>query len=292
MIWLQLKRKSKFQFTHPVRGAACSVGKANAALFISIHAPRAGCSAAPQGSAAAGYHFNSRTPCGVQLTPISVGSGSKLFQFTHPVRGAAQLDKGDDPHDEISIHAPRAGCSRLMPKTSNGALHFNSRTPCGVQLDRRTISVGNVDFNSRTPCGVQREIRFAAQIVTYFNSRTPCGVQRPPLRGPDPAPPHFNSRTPCGVQHRLFSGTNIQFGFQFTHPVRGAARHSSAGQFQMRNFNSRTPCGVQPNGRRGCRVYARFQFTHPVRGAAQMGDSIAQTGDISIHAPRAGCSKP
>ena len=82
----------------------------SSAPSVSIHAPRAGCdyslklitsrtrcfnSRTPCGVRHIQlYHitvlcgFNSRTPCGVRLHSYIISYATKMFQFTHPVRGA------------------------------------------------------------------------------------------------------------------------------------------------------------------------------------------------------------
>ena len=57
---------SKFQFTHPVRGATDETGIRWQVFAVSIHAPREGCDSS-----------SSSSP-----------SEPSKFQFTHPVRGA------------------------------------------------------------------------------------------------------------------------------------------------------------------------------------------------------------
>ena len=79
---------------------------------------------------------------------------------------------------EISIHAPRAGCDLRPSFHVLLYYHFNPRTPCGV---RPFVSPSSChsrrNFNPRTPCGVRllRHIQSARQ--GYFNPRTPCGVR-------------------------------------------------------------------------------------------------------------------
>ena len=122
-----------FQFTHPVRGATgsnvllaiflysfnsrtpCGVRpflqtKSMKQVRVSIHAPRAGCDCSGERNPQPLQSFNSRTPCGVRLM-LSLRFGVKLmFQFTHPVRGATEIERILSEYDSVSIHAPRAGC--------------------------------------------------------------------------------------------------------------------------------------------------------------------------------------
>ena len=100
-----------FQSTHPLRGATGASTRLRKAIFISIHAPLAGCDIGVQVNTqtvepfqsthplrgatcsnrrcigCAGY-FNPRTPCGVRPKPSRILSLLSRFQSTHPLRGA------------------------------------------------------------------------------------------------------------------------------------------------------------------------------------------------------------
>ena len=77
--------------------------------------------------------------------------------------------------------------------------------------------------------------------------------------------------------------------FQSTHPVRGATMANLIRQVKNMHFNPRTPCGVRRTGRKQNTPSLPFQSTHPVRGATQLREYRRCRGNISIHAPRAGC---
>ena len=188
-----------FQFTHPVWGATI------------LLRPLRICS----------LSFNSRTPCGVRLTPENFSSAVLKFQFTHPVWGATPALSlllshlsvsihaprvGCDCRItqvywrcHVSIHAPRVGCDRLVCNLNLDLLCFNSRTPCGVRLLSMVIWCSWTCFNSRTPCGVRHVMLMLLLSLMSFNSRTPCGV-RPLTFIPQRHSESFNSRTPCGVR--------------------------------------------------------------------------------------------
>ena len=77
--------------------------------------------------------------------------------------------------------------------------------------------------------------------------------------------------------------------FQFTHPVRGAtieqAQEEQRAEFQFTHpVRGATYTGVPMFSQ-----INKFQFTHPVRGATEHGATAKLEGDVSIHAPRAGC---
>ena len=100
-----------FQSTHPVRGATAQSTSHRGDVFISIHAPRAGCD----------HHLFDRAAC------------PRGFQSTHPVRGATpdgdkiRAGKGDfNPRTPCGVRRGR----RLM---SCATTYFNPRTPCGVR---------------------------------------------------------------------------------------------------------------------------------------------------------------
>ena len=76
----------------------------------------------------------------------------------------------------------------------------------------------------------------------------------------------FNPRTPCGVRHQI---------------------HGQTGD--LKHFNPRTPCGVRRDRTGGdCKPHG-FQSTHPLRGATYLVACGIFEGNISIHAPLAGC---
>ena len=123
-----------FQSTHPLRGATAIFLDEAGILFISIHAPLAGCDPhgarlllQPQG------HFNPRTPCGVRRATATVTPAAVEFQSTHPLRGATEIVPGDLAVGDISIHAPLAGCDPDMSEKASQEINFNPRTPCGVR---------------------------------------------------------------------------------------------------------------------------------------------------------------
>ena len=103
---------SKFQSTHPLRGATDYVLSNCYVVRISIHAPLAGCDG---------------------LRPETF-KRLQLFQSTHPLRGATRCCRNWTARYNISIHAPLAGCDFMPRVTCTTVNDFNPRTPCGVRL--------------------------------------------------------------------------------------------------------------------------------------------------------------
>ena len=116
-----------------MRGATGATGKDLEALGISIHAPHAGCDRRSSGLSTICKHFNPRTPCGVRLRPLNQSLKNIIFQSTHPMRGATLPPKQMDLMQDISIHAPHAGCDFQTNARKNAGKDFNPRTPCGVR---------------------------------------------------------------------------------------------------------------------------------------------------------------
>ena len=101
-------------------------------LLVSIHAPREGCDqrVAPSAHLWGGFNsrtpggvrhhhfmnyiarsgFNSRTPGGVRRLHFPRSQMARLFQFTHPGRGATWSASIYCYRSIVSIHAPREGC--------------------------------------------------------------------------------------------------------------------------------------------------------------------------------------
>ena len=104
-----------FQSTHPARGATGAVTHRMGVAEISIHAPREGCDAARWTASGPAGDFNPRTPRGVRRPAAWFKIGTGPFQSTHPARGATcKLGGGRKMTPNISIHAPREGCDRLL----------------------------------------------------------------------------------------------------------------------------------------------------------------------------------
>ena len=141
-----------FQSAHPVRGA--TGGSAEAANGMVDFNPRTPCGVRRHRAQARRWwgNFNPRTPCGVRLLS-NIGDGAiKLFQSTHPVRGAT-----------VSADEPR------RPK-----LYFNPRTPCGVRPSALyATAIGGWHFNPRTPCGVRPRRALAQRPPSVFQSTHP-----------------------------------------------------------------------------------------------------------------------
>ena len=103
--------REQFQSTHPLRGATAfssSVGSGN-------------------------IRFQSTHPLRGATRQTIPGFAGFRFQSTHPLRGATAI--WDDPThiDEISIHAPLAGCDSATRIKEPRRNDFNPRTPCGVR---------------------------------------------------------------------------------------------------------------------------------------------------------------
>ena len=124
--------------------------------------PRAPCGARRHRAAARwlSRNFNPRAPCGARRGELTEDKDIELFQSTRPVWGATGSGRGDNPHRDISIHAPRVGRDAGFVRWGNRARkNFNPRAPCGARrglcpADHR----GKHDFNPRAPCGARLQI--------------------------------------------------------------------------------------------------------------------------------------
>ena len=99
--------------------------------------------------------FNPRTPGGVRPDPAQVRPILRMFQSTHPGRGATPLS--------------------VIPY--RGSYCFNPRTPGGVRLFRQLLADVLFRFNPRTPGGVRRHNKSPLCSQRCFNPRTPGGVR-------------------------------------------------------------------------------------------------------------------
>ena len=78
-------------------------------------------------------------------------------------------------------------------------------------------------------------------------------------------------------------------GISIHAPLAGCDRQRRERRRETPYFNPRTPCGVRLVIIGDCVTLTGFQSTHPLRGATTDKSVTIQTGDISIHAPLAGC---
>ena len=262
-------RMSRFQFTHPGRGATSE---------WAIHP-------------LASLGFNSRTPGGVRRQIVGVVIAPLMFQFTHPGRGATVERLHVVQDVKVSIHAPREGCDQACGVPQKSSFSFNSRTPGGVRPYLDYLQMGtHLRFNSRTPGGVRLICRISLLRPKWsFNSRTPGGV-----RHRSDSTRHHHQDVSIHAPREgcdLIPAVNdwLVKWFQFTHPGRGATSASRTSSPTPTGFNSRTPGGVRLVE---CGVSYKsitFQFTHPGRGATAQRSPRRGGRTVSIHAPREGC---
>ena len=231
----------------PLAGCDLTPPPPDGGITISIHAPLAGCDAGHGRSKHRRGDFNPRTPCGVRHLYTSCMRWPRIFQSTHPLRGAtAGSAARDGPDGEISIHAPLAGCDSIYAHKSRSTTHFNPRTPCGVRrVGSRVALRPGYDFNPRTPCGVRRRPHTPTQLRTYFNPRTPCGVR------------------PCAISSKAVADL-----ISIHAPLAGCDQTAESDDLGPGYFNPRTPCGVRPAWPGRPHRWRRFQSTHPLRGAS------------------------
>ena len=287
---------------------------AEAALSISIHAPREGCDLAlPRFRFCSMFNLNPRTPRGVRLSLVITLSGIFPFQSTHPARGATPYGLPDPEALRISIHAPREGCDMVPPCLLCLRVYFNPRTPRGVRLLFATLLEGHNAISIHAPregCDEPQEDDYCSHGISihapregcdegqagpvhhdlYFNPRTPRGVRLLEMRCKERLK-NFNPRTPRGVRHSLVWPFMRYRAFQSTHPARGATqtglRHTLCQLFQSTHpARGATISAINS----GCSK--SFQSTHPARGATSQRLPYPYRRSISIHAPREGCDSP
>ena len=136
-------------------------------LPVSIHAPREGCDWQYPIPRRQGGGFNSRTPGGVRqgrgylfrvyalvsihapregcdLYRVLCVSLTRVFQFTHPGRGATPPPPPSTASSKFQFTHPGRGATQHVLSVLSSLLSFNSRTPGGV---RRGGHVGEYHFD-------------------------------------------------------------------------------------------------------------------------------------------------
>ena len=198
-------------------------------------------------------HFNPRTPCGVRRRgcrsrrarrifqsthPVrgatvcaAVTCGFEEFQSTHPVRGATCRRHGGGRGAEISIHAPRAGCDTRCAWSARQSSNFNPRTPCGVRLGVQPLTSASSSISIHAPrAGCDHGKRPHARGAQGFQSTHPVRgatakerrkfigllslFHKTSLPSGILAPnPHTASRTERHFSVRSTRGIHVHFGF-------------------------------------------------------------------------------
>ena len=192
-----------FQFTHPGRGATSSQWIAcDTSLGFNSRTP-GGVRRVSSLRRRALLGFNSRTPGGVRQFLCPPRELLLLVSIHAPREGCdSHWWYAQHANHDVSIHAPREGCDVLAFPAATIAVGFNSRTPGGVRLPKRSYDQADPKFQFTHP-GRGATIPDASQ--RSFCSR-------------------FNSRTPGGVRPKGGGRSKVASEFQFTHPGRGATQ--------------------------------------------------------------------
>ena len=172
--------------------------------------------------------------------------------------------------NQISIHAPARGATKLSTNNLPASLYFNPRPPRGGrQLCTKTTSIVS-SFQSTPPARGATSWRQTARNLSIFQST-------PPARGATRRPGSACQRCRISIHapreggdHRICANKRKSRGFQSTPPARGATDGAICRRRSMGNFNPRPPRGGRP------------------------GDALhgVQPAVISIHAPREGGDTP
>ena len=168
-------RQTRFQSTHPLRGATRRPPRGSPAwAFQSTH-PLRGATA----------HF------------LCLRRDDVIFQSTHPLRGATGGRPPQPPAPCISIHAPLAGCDLDLANPAAPAQISIHAPLAGCDL-LGTVDLSTVEVISiHAPlAGCDRRAAGAQNGQGDFNPRTPCGVRRSRAWAPDRPPSAFQSTHP------------------------------------------------------------------------------------------------
>ena len=234
-------------------------------------------------------NFNPRTPCGVRQPFRWRLSAATDFNPRTPCGVRPDEDDSDEADDEISIHAPLAGCDRDLPLDARRASISIHASLAGCDVAPSTRDGSTVpNFNPRTPCGVRPAKTFDGDAIPRFQSTHP-------LRGATPSRSRNTSVSRFQSTHPLRGATCARDKLirepriSIHAPLAGCDRRSLIGIITQTDFNPRTPCGVRPVVLR-LRVYQiDFNPRTPCGVRPVSGFLARRCPLISIHAPLAGC---
>ena len=303
----------QFQSTHPLRGATVRACQARRKLG----------------------NFNPRTPCGVRLDIVEAQTVNvlisihaplagcdcrksvakrlaRVFQSTHPLRGATRPARSPYDAGNISIHAPLAGCDCRIRKAAMIRNYFNPRTPCGVRLVCGVGCPTPSNFNPRTPCGVRLRVIHNLILAVLISIHAPLAGCDPsgrasrdlrrisihaPLAGCDilrivkKEIRNISIHAPLAGCDSAVRCVAVEKDISIHAPLAGCDGLPCSTKTTSWYFNPRTPCGVRRKRGRSLPERSEFQSTHPLRGATQVVNVLFFHVLISIHAPLAGCDR-
>ena len=237
-----------------------------AALCISIHAPRAG-----RDTAAC------RFPISLTLISIHAPRAGRdrlcpcagrvpLISIHAPRAGRDFTSRAILARDTISIHAPRAGRDAGYPRFRGGLRNFNPRAPCGARPEQKSYIRALKEFQSTRPVrGATSTVIIPPHPLT-ISIHAPRAGRDPLHTVPESAIIIFQSTRPVrgATSRRRVRIANITF--QSTRPVRGATFAGCVAS-ALSEFQSTRPVRGATAGKRRFPDLEIFQSTRPVRGA-------------------------
>ena len=211
---------------------------------VSIHALLVECDRRKYGGDVFIRSFNPRTPCGVRLDMCKWHVPWPMFQSTHSLWSATELDVMDAELEQVSIHALLVECDLFSRMAAVFPLGFNPRTPCGVRRDGNQLFPVIVRFQSTHSLWSATVATAICHIWLPFQSTHSLWSATNILLG-------FYDDIQFQSTHSLWSATGILNGSLFGQDVSihallvecdRRALHSSV---LAKGFNPRTPCGVR-----------------------------------------------
>ena len=173
-------KPGEFQFT-PLREGRRSrrLQEKRSALYFNSRPCERG-DAEPPGRAVSTAYFNSR-PCERGDRRVRPKQGHEDISIHAPARGATRLSSAESPQPTISIHAPARGATICSGKQHLRGKHFNSR-PCerGDGLCSRRAWLRTSNFNSR-PCERGDHRGSLALAALYISIHAPARGATNPL---------------------------------------------------------------------------------------------------------------
>ncbi len=123
--------------------------------------------------------FNPRSPCGERQPCYTGKTRIIVFQSTLPVRGATQVRLCLRSHQQISIHAPRAGSDKRIHPQLSRLLQFQSTLPVRGATTRLHARHLHGPISIHAPrAGSDARLACSQACKRYFNPRSPCGERQ------------------------------------------------------------------------------------------------------------------
>ena len=249
---------------------------------ISIHAPLAGCDPRLDADRRA-QRFQSTHPLrGATRRGLVFWCPASIFQSTHPLRGATLIRQVPRVVEQISIHAPLAGCDRLRTFGYRQPLGFQSTHPlrgatlCFVDLPGLELISIHAPLAG---CDLPPSTRSPEMQISIHAPLAGCDV----VTATEPSEYlDFNPRTPCGVRQQNCRNIHGKFAKKLQNFCKAKQRAALPRVGQRESGRYFRPCAVRTSQQDSERFRFASDNERALRSVTRLCAEVLDAGFILV----------